>query len=50
VQDSKEKKEREAAMPAKEVKERNKSAPEGEEQKKKIPSLYKPGEKPKEPQ
>jgi hypothetical protein len=50
VQDSKEKKDREAAMPAKEVKERNKSAPEGEEQKKKIPSLYKPGEKPKEPQ
>jgi hypothetical protein len=50
TQDSKEKKEREAAMPAKEVKERNKSAPEGEEQKKKIPSLYKPGEKPKEPQ
>jgi len=44
--DAKEKKEREAAMPSKEVKERKKEAQGQEEQKKKIPSLYKPGEKP----
>jgi len=48
--DAKEKKEREAAMPSKEVKERKKAAQSQEEQKKKIPSLYKPGEKPANPQ
>jgi hypothetical protein len=48
--DAKEKKEREAAMPSKEVKERKKEAQGQEEQKKKIPSLYKPGEKPANPQ
>jgi hypothetical protein len=48
--DAKEKKEREAAMPSKEVKERKKAAQGQEEQKKKIPSLYKPGEKPANPQ
>ncbi len=44
--DAKEQKEREAMMPAKEVKDRKKDAQGEEEQKKKIPSLYKPGEKP----
>jgi hypothetical protein len=45
AEDSKEKKEREAMMPAKEVKERNKAEQTEDGQKKKIPSLYKPGEK-----
>jgi hypothetical protein len=46
--DQKEKKEREALMPSKEVKSRKKDAEEQDpgEQKKKIPSLYRPGEKP----
>lgn len=46
--DAKEKKDRDAMMPDKEVKERKKAAAEqsGEEQQKKIPSLYRPGEKP----
>jgi hypothetical protein len=48
--DAKEKKEREAVMPSKEVKERKKAAQSQEDQKKKIPSLYKPGEKPANPQ
>ena len=45
--EQKEKQEREAMMPKKEVAERKKQseAATGEEQKKKIPSLYKPGEK-----
>jgi hypothetical protein len=49
-EDSKEKKERDAAMPANEVKARKKAADaeqqQEQEQKRKIPSLYKPGEKP----
>jgi hypothetical protein len=51
AQDATEKKEREAAMPTKEVSERKKAAAQasGEEEKKKIPSLYKPGEKPQTP-
>jgi hypothetical protein len=44
--DAKEQKEREAMMPPKEVKERKKEAQGDEAKKKKIPSLYKPGEKP----
>ncbi len=48
--DEKEKKAREAMMPSKEVKSRKKDAEEQDptEQKKKIPSLYRPGEKPPE--
>jgi hypothetical protein len=49
--DQKEKKERDAMMPSKEVKDRKKDADaqNPDEQKKKIPSLYRPGEKPPEP-
>lgn len=43
--EAKEKKEREAAMPTKEVAERKKDADKQEQPKKKIPSLYRPGEK-----
>jgi hypothetical protein len=46
AQDAKEKKERESMMPSKEVKERNKASQTDDDQKKKVPSLYKPGEKP----
>jgi hypothetical protein len=49
TKDSKEKKERDAMMPAKEVKERKQAAQTEDEKKKKIPSLYKPGEKPQDP-
>jgi hypothetical protein len=44
--DAQEKKERDAMMPEKEVKDRKKSASDQEQPKRKIPSLYKPGEKP----
>ncbi len=47
--DSKEKKDRDAMMPAKEVKERKQAAQVEDDKKKKIPSLYKPGEKPQNP-
>jgi hypothetical protein len=47
--DAKEKKDREAAMPTAEVKDRKKAQDATEEQKKKIPSLYRPGEKPANP-
>jgi hypothetical protein len=46
TQDAKEKKEREESMPTTEVKERKKAADSQEEQKKKVPSLLRPGEKP----
>ena len=51
AEEAKEKKDREAMMPAKEAKERQKAAhAEGEEkEKKKVPSLYRPGEKPQTP-
>ncbi len=49
AQDAKEKKEREALMPSKEVADRKKAAQSDDEQKKKIPSLYRPGEKPQNP-
>jgi hypothetical protein len=49
--EKKEKKERDAMMPSKEVKERKQDADSQnpEEQKKKIPSLYRPGERPETP-
>ena len=53
-EDSKEKKERDAMMPANEVKARKKAADaeqqQEQEQKRKIPSLYRPGEKPADQQ
>jgi hypothetical protein len=48
--DAKEKKEREAMMPSKEVADRKKDTQKEADQKKKIPSLYRPGEKPQNPQ
>jgi len=47
--DAKEKAEREAMMPSKEVKERKKAEQSDTGQQKKIPSLYRPGEKPQQP-
>ena len=51
AEDAKEKKEREALMPSKEVTERKKAAAQssGDDQKKKVPTLYRPGEKPQNP-
>ena len=46
AQDAKEKKERDAMLPAKESADRKKSEQAAQDEKKKIPSLYKPGEKP----
>ena len=46
AQDNKEKKAREAMMPAKEVKDRKQAAQTEDDKKKKVPSLYRPGEKP----
>jgi hypothetical protein len=46
--DAKEKQERDALMPSKEVTDRKKDADQQEQPKKKIPSLYRPGEKPKD--
>jgi len=46
AKDAKEKQEREAMMPSKEVDERKKASPSGDNPQKKIPSLYRPGEKP----
>lgn len=48
--DAKEEKKRESLMPLKERAERKKAADQEEEQKKKVPSLYRPGEKPKDTQ
>src|ERR1700685_100638 len=50
AEDEKAKKEREAMMPSKEVADRKKDADTQEAPKKKIPSLYRPGEKPQQPQ
>ncbi len=50
AEDAKETKEREAMMSAKEVDSRKKAAATQEEKKKKIPTLYRPGEKPQQPQ
>lgn len=47
--DAKEKQEREAMMPSKEVNDRKKAAQSEENQQKKVPSLYRPGEKPQQP-
>ncbi|MBV9761566.1 MAG: hypothetical protein JO340_13475 [Acidobacteriaceae bacterium] len=46
AEDAKEKKERDAMMPSKEVADRKKDADAQDAPKKKVPSLYRPGEKP----
>lgn len=52
AEDAKQKKEREAMMPSKEVRDRKKQegAQSGDQPQKKVPSLYRPGEKHQEPQ
>lgn len=50
AEDTKEKSDRESMMSTAEQKERKKAANKEEENKKKIPSLYRPGEKPPQPQ
>ena len=50
AEDAKQTKERETMMSSKEVKDRKKSAEAQEQPKKKIPTLYRPGEKPQQPQ
>lgn len=50
AEDAKEKKEREGMMPSKEVADRKKDTQKEDDKKKKIPSLYRPGEKPQNPQ
>lgn len=49
AEDNKEKKTRDAMLSAKEVKERKQAAQAEDEKKKKVPSLYRPGEKPQNP-
>ena len=48
--DAKEKQERETMMSSKEVAERKKASQTEQNQQKKVPSLYRPGEKPQQPQ
>ena len=50
AEEQREKKEREAGMSTKEAKERKQQSGEEEQQKKKIPTLYRPGEKPPDQQ
>jgi hypothetical protein len=50
AEDAKEKQQRDAMMPSKEVSDRKKDADAQEAPKRKIPSLYRPGEKPQQPQ
>ncbi len=50
TKDAKDKSERESMMSTAEQKERKKAAATDDEPKKKVPSLYRPGEKPKDPQ
>lgn len=49
AKDEAEKQDREALMPKKEVDERKKASPSGDPPQKKVPSLYRPGEKPPQP-
>ena len=49
AEDAKAKEERDALMPSKEVSERKKDAQQQQQPEKKVPSLYRPGEKPQNP-